>query len=124
MKLIAIEEHFLTREVRDAWAASPAADDPTIHLHLGEIENRLDDLGDERLHLMDETGVDVQVLSLTTPGLHNLDGGSVALAKRTNDLIAATVAGHPDRFQGLAALPTAAPKEAARESSAPSATSD
>ena len=40
----------------------------------------LDDLGDERLRLMDETGVDVQVLSLTTPSLHNLDSGSVSLA--------------------------------------------
>jgi predicted TIM-barrel fold metal-dependent hydrolase len=115
MKLIAIEEHFLTRDVRDAWTAIPAVDDPTLGLHFGEIGDRLDDLGHERVRLMDETGVDVQVLSLTTPGLHNLDGGSVALAQRTNDLIAATVAGLPHRFQGLAALPTAAPREASRE---------
>lgn len=115
MKLIAIEEHFLTSEVRNAWAAIPEVDDPTQGLHLGEIGDRLEDLGQERLRLMDETGVDVQVLSLTTPGLHNLDRGSVPLAQRTNDLIAATVAGRPDRFQGLAALPTAAPREAPRE---------
>ncbi len=115
MKLIAIEEHFLTREVRDAWTAIAAADDPTLSLHLGEIGDRLDDLGRERVRLMDETGVDVQVLSLTTPGLHSLDSASVALAQRTNDLIGATVAGQPHRFQGLAALPTAAPSEASRE---------
>ncbi len=115
MKLIAIEEHFLTRDVRDAWTAIPEADDPTLGLHQGDIEDRLNDLGPERLRLMDETGVDVQVLSLTTPGLHNLDGGSVALAQRTNDLVAAAVAGRPDRFQGLAALPTGAPREAPGE---------
>lgn len=116
MKVIAIEEHFLTKEVRAAWAASPDADGAAASLHLGELEERLDDLGEIRLKLMDESGVDVQVLSLTTPGLHNLDASeSVSLARRTNDLIASTVARHPERFEGFAALPTASPMEAARE---------
>ena len=115
MKLIAIEEHFLTPEVRAAWDAA-GADDPTCAFHAGDIGERLEDLGETRLRLMDETGVDVQVLSLTTPGLHNLDSDlSTALARRTNDLIAETVAGRPQRFQGFAALPTPAPREAPRE---------
>ena len=29
MKLIAIEEHFLTKEVRDAWQKNADKDDPT-----------------------------------------------------------------------------------------------
>jgi predicted TIM-barrel fold metal-dependent hydrolase len=116
MRLIAIEEHFLTPEVREAWAAAPAFDDPTCAFHGGELGARLEDLGELRLGLMDETGVDVQVLSLTTPGLHNLASGpSAALARRTNDLVAQTVARRPERFQGLAALPTPAPGEAPRE---------
>jgi predicted TIM-barrel fold metal-dependent hydrolase len=65
---------------------------------------------------MDESGVDVQVLSLTTPGLHNLDPEpSVTLARQTNDLLAATIAQHPTRFQGLATLPTASPAHVAAE---------
>ena len=116
MKVIAIEEHFLTRDVREAWAALPAVIDPTQSLHLGEIEERLDDLGDARLRLMDETGVDIQVLSLTTPGLHNLESvKSLELSRRINDLVAATIAHRPDRFQGFAALPTSAAKEAPGE---------
>lgn len=116
MKLIAIEEHFLTRDVKDAWAAVPDADDPTAAFHAGDIDARLDDLGEVRLGLMDEMGVDVQVLSLTTPGLHNLPPAkSVDLARRTNDRLAETVAGRPGRFQGLAALPTPEPREAPRE---------
>jgi predicted TIM-barrel fold metal-dependent hydrolase len=116
MKLNGIEEHFLTPEVRDAWAAPETAEDPTAGLHQGRIGELLEDLGEERLRLMDETGLDVQVLSLTSPGLHNLDGpASVALARRTNDLLAAAVARHPERFQGFAALPTPAPEEAPRE---------
>ncbi len=117
MKIVGIEEHFLTSDIRRAWTASPLADqDAGLDLHLGEIENRLDDLSEDRIRLMNESGVDMQVLSLTTPGLHNLGGvESVELARRTNDLISATVARRPDRFEGFAALPTPAPNEAARE---------
>jgi hypothetical protein len=44
----------------------------------------------------------VQVLSVTTPALHNLaPEESIALARRTNDMIAATVAKYSTRFQGL-----------------------
>ena len=65
---------------------------------------------------MDESGVDVQVLSVTTPALHNLEPKeSVTLARQTNDLVAVTVAKYPTRFQGFATLATAAPKEAAAE---------
>lgn len=116
MRLIAVEEHFLPRDVRDAWAVASAADDPTCAFHGGDLGARLADLGEMRLQLMDETGVDVQVLSLTTPGLHNLErDASTALARRTNDLVAEAVARRPERFQGFAALPTPAPREAPRE---------
>ena len=64
---------------------------------------------------MDETGVDVQVLSLTSPALQTLDRTAAGIAARTNELLAATVATNPERFQGLAALPTPVPREAARE---------
>ncbi len=116
MKTIAIEEHFLTPEIRAAWSASAIGTEGTSGFDMGEIEARLDDLGASRIALMDESGIDVQVLSVTTPALHNLDAAvSVPLARRTNDLIAATIAKHPARFQGFATLPIAAPHEAALE---------
>lgn len=116
MKLIAIEEHFLTPAIRAAWAASTIGQEGTDAFDRGEIEARLDDLGDGRIALMDEAAVDVQVLSVTTPALHNLEPAeSVALARSTNDLVAATIAKYPTRFQGFATLPTAAPAEAAAE---------
>ena len=65
---------------------------------------------------MNEVGVDVQVLSLTTPGLHDLPAEqAVDLQRASNDLIAATVCSQPDRFQGFATLATPAPRQAARE---------
>ena len=63
MKLIAIEEHFLTPEIRAAWASSSIGQEGTAGFDRGEIEQRLDDLGQGRIALMDESGVDVQVLS-------------------------------------------------------------
>lgn len=116
MKLIGIEEHVLTPDVLQAWrAAGLEATDPSVAFHSGVIEGRLLDLAEDRLALMDETGLDVQVLSLTTPALHDLGKESVALAKRTNDALAAAVARHPSRFQAMATLPMAVPEAAARE---------
>lgn len=116
MTLIGIEEHFLTAEIRDAWhAIGLDAADPSVAFHSGPIERRLLDLAEDRLALMDETGLDVQVLSLTTPALHDLGSESVDMARRTNDALAAAIARHPTRFQALATLPVAMPEEAALE---------
>src|SRR5271156_6763591 len=95
-KLIGIEEHFVTADIRAAWAASSIGTEGTGVFDRGEIEERLDDLGQHPLPLMDEGGVDMQVLSVTTPALHNLEPGeSVDLARRTNDVLAAAIARHP-----------------------------
>ena len=116
MKLIGIEEHYLTADVRDAWEAiGLAATDPSVAVHSGEVERRLLDLTEKRLALMDETGLDVQVLSLTTPALHDLGQESVELARRANDAVAEVTNRWPDRFQALAALPVGMPEEAALE---------
>ena len=116
MKLIGIEEHFLTAEVREAWhAIGLEASDPSVAFHSGTIEKRLVGVAEERLALMDESGLDVQVLSLTTPALHDLGPQSVGIARRVNDAMAEAVARHPDRFQVLATLPVAMPDEAALE---------
>jgi len=116
MKLIGIEEHFLTAEVHEAWTAiGLEASDPSVAYHSGVIEKRLINLADERLALMDETGLDAQVLSLTTPALHDLGPQSVDIARRINDAVAEVVARHTDRFEALATLPVSMPDEAALE---------
>jgi hypothetical protein len=101
-KLIGIEEHFVTADIRAAWAASAIGQEGTGGFDRGEIAERLDDFGEHRLALMDESGVDVQVLSVTTPALHNLEPEeSLILARRTNDLVAATIANYPHTFPGF-----------------------
>jgi len=117
MKLIALEEHFVTAEVQNAWHS---LDSQWADLALaggdGERARRLLEIGPGRLAAMDEAGIDVAVLSLTTPGVQNLaPDNAVELARLANDRLAASVREYPDRLQGFACLPTPAPQAAARE---------
>jgi len=117
MKIIATEEHMMTAEVAQAWhALGLDRRDPGVAYHqVGDIGARLLDLAEDRIALMDEAGIDVQVLSLTTPALHDLGGESVGMARRVNDALAEAVARHPGRFEAMATLPVARPEAAAEE---------
>ena len=118
MKLIGLEEHIVTGAVLEAWSRLDPAnqDDMARMVEKSDLRAKLEDVDGERLAAMDETGLDVQVLSLMPPGVQSLDPDeSVALAERTNDLIAATIRARPERYEGFATLPTAAPGAAARE---------
>ena len=118
MKIVALEEHYSTPEIHRAWSQlDPQFQDCSTKMDgLPDLESRLENFADSRLKAMDDSGVDVQVLSLTAPSVQNLDAAqAVALAKQANDTAARAVAAHPDRSQAFAALPTPAPDEAARE---------
>ena len=119
MKLIALEEHFVTPEIGVAWKALPKdLQDTSTLFGKSSIEEQLLSMesAELRLRKMDETGIDVQVLSVTTPGTQNLEpGDAVRLAREANDLAARTIGRHPDRFQGFATLPTPDPKAAVEE---------
>ncbi len=65
---------------------------------------------------MNSAGIDMQVISHTTPGPEALKGTpAIELAKAANDALAAAVAAHADRFAGLAILPMTEPGAAADE---------
>jgi len=77
---------------------------------------RLCDIGVKRLAEMDAAGIDMQVLSLTAPGVEQLEAAeALALAREANDYLADAVKKNPARFAGLAAVPTAVPDKAAEE---------
>jgi uncharacterized protein len=102
---------------RDLKAQAEAArDHPQVAAGYAKLIEQLRDLDDGRVAAMDAAGVDVQILSLTSPGVEQLDAPeAVAFARETNDLLAEAVRRHPGRFAGFAALPTAAPEAAADE---------
>ena len=80
------------------------------------IRNCMTDIGEQRLAHMDASGIDMQILSLTAPGVQVMDKDrAVGFAAFANDWIAERVAKHPDRFAALAACAPQDPAAAARE---------
>jgi aminocarboxymuconate-semialdehyde decarboxylase len=69
-----------------------------------------------RLSDMDRAGIDVAVLSLSTPNVFFAEGrAQTPVAKMVNDVYAALIAKHPDRFKGFASIPMDDPDDALRE---------
>jgi predicted TIM-barrel fold metal-dependent hydrolase len=109
-RTIGMEEHFATQALFDGPGRSVANSGFTGPL--GELL----DIGKNRIAAMDAAGVDVQVLSLSSPGVEPLDAAdAIAMARETNDLLTAAIDEYPDRLAGLAALPLSAPETAADE---------
>jgi len=119
MRIIAIEEHFITPMYREKVGANEyrnfylSSRGETMG-HDIMAENL--DLGASRLRHMDEQGVDMQVLSFGSPGCQ-MFGAEVAIpmAKDANDRLYQAVQKYPARFAGFAALPTADPKASVDE---------
>ncbi|MEU6112536.1 amidohydrolase family protein [Streptomyces albidoflavus] len=114
MRTIGLEEHFVTPELAAYGAGSASIAQPD---RWREASRRLLDLTGERLAEMDAAGLDMQVLSLNSPGIQAEPDAATAVtqAAAVNDLLAGVIADYPDRFAGFAALPLQDPKAAARE---------
>jgi predicted TIM-barrel fold metal-dependent hydrolase len=112
MRVIALEEHFWTPAIAEAIGVlrnPDAGPDSPLGANLA-------DLGERRIAAMDAAGIDLQVISHTTPGVQHLDSATaVPLAREANDVLAAAVREHPDRFAGFATLPTSDATAAADE---------
>jgi predicted TIM-barrel fold metal-dependent hydrolase len=82
-----------------------------------ELRHRLLDFQDQRLRLMDSSGVEIMVASLNAPAIQAIADPRQAaeVARRANDILAAEVAKRPDRFAGVAALPMQDPQAATQE---------
>src|ERR1700735_4176812 len=96
MNTIGTEEHFVTDEVVSAWSRLDplARDDTRAGVPPGEMGERLREVGERRIAAMDEAGLDVQVISLTSPGLHTLPAPDATRLQADNNA-------PPGRFPGL-----------------------
>ncbi len=117
MRTITLEEHFATPRFLDG----PGRDlkeqaEKFNNASAIKLIPQLCDLGDKRIAEMDAAGIDMQIVSLTSPGVEQLAAAeAIQLAAETNDFVAAAIKKHPTRFGGFAALPTSAPDKAVQE---------
>ena len=127
-RLVAVEEAFVTDAIAREWQGvltSPECE-PGFR-KMGEsiladtpgnavLHRRLLDIGQGRIDRMDAIGIDVQVLSLTSPGVQVFAPAlATRLAAAANDALAAAVNRYPTRFAGLGAIAPQDPTAAARE---------
>jgi predicted TIM-barrel fold metal-dependent hydrolase len=110
-RTIALEEHFMT----PAFLEGPGhhfKEQPAMAATI----KRGCDLGDNRIADMDAAGIDVQVLSLSAPGVQQLDATeAVEFSREINDILADAVERNPSRLAGFATVPTPSPDTAADE---------
>jgi 2,3-dihydroxybenzoate decarboxylase len=117
MRYIALEESFFVAELAER-QPMPALPPLAFKSEFAErIRRRLTDFTEYRLPEMDAAGIDIQVLSLTVPGLQVDIAASLARenARFANNYLAQVISEHPDRFRGFAALPLQDPTAAADE---------
>ena len=116
MRTITLEEHFTS----PAFLAGPGQAFMERLKNSGargaKVFDQLRDVGDQRIAEMDAAGIDMQVLSLNSPGVEQAETvEAVSVAREANDFLAEAIKKYPKRFAGLAALPIQAPDQAAQE---------
>jgi 2,3-dihydroxybenzoate decarboxylase len=127
---IACEEAFFPKEIFERYLEEikrNPADEPGFMALMGfflisqdpypvNVRERLLDLGERRIHDMDESGIDKQLIFLTAPGVQIFDAPTAnSLAASSNDQLAQACRDYPDRFAGLAAVAPQDPAAAAQQ---------
>jgi 5-carboxyvanillate decarboxylase len=119
LRLIGTEETFSTPAYIDAYMKLAERDKSTgvqyVRLLLQHNAKWLTDL-DYRLSEMDQSGVDMHLLSLNAPGVQVFEPEEASrLASVVNDEIAALIQKYPERLCGLAAVAPQDPVGAVKE---------
>lgn len=116
MRTIALEETYATPKFMQAQTKIQKLDPKDVSPDFARIVEQLIDVDKGRIKEMDQAGIDVQVMSLFSPGVEQMDAKiAVDIAQDANDYIANAIKQHPTRFGGFATLPTAVPETAAEE---------
>ena len=116
MRTITLEEHFATTGFLDGPGRDLREQARQVGSRAEQLMRDLCDMGEGRIAQMDAAGIDMQVLSLSAPGIEQLEAAdAAALARDTNDALAEAIARHPKRLSGFAALPIAMPDQAVKE---------
>ncbi|WP_414439748.1 amidohydrolase family protein [Burkholderia sp. 22PA0106] len=135
MKMICVEEHTIDLPIVEAARPKALAEAAYMTDWGWRVQDRPDGFGDglphlqahatavgfaremgaERIAAMDAHGIDMQIVSYSSPLQLVPDDQAVMLARAANDRLAAACDAHPTRLRGFAALPWQHPEAAAQE---------
>ena len=134
MKLICIEEHAIDPVIENAAqpvlqleapymallnsgsvASQPRTGERPVVIEMAEARRLGTDLGGGRIADMDHHGIDMQVVSYTSPAQLVPKEQAVTLTRAANDRLAEAIAANPTRLSGFAVLPWQTPQAAADE---------
>jgi len=107
MKFIGLEEHFSTPDYIAEFKSK--SDDEYA------VFDKICDVGSLRVAQMDEAGVAMQIVSLSTPGVEQLGGDdAVRVSAEINAYISRAIEENPERFRAFMTIPTVSPPDAIR----------
>ena len=111
---IALEEHFLDPATVDYWRPTMVDVPPA---KTAQLYACLTDFGEQRLQMMDKTGITRMVLAIAGPGVQAERDTATAMraARASNDFLAKEIQKRPERYSGFAHLAMQDPKAAADE---------
>src|SRR5215469_13028241 len=116
MRTITLEEHFATLAFLEGPGRQLNESANIPGSPIAGLPDKLFDIGKRRIAEMDAADISVQVLSLTFPGVEQLEAfEAITIARETNDDLVTAVRKYPSRLAGFATLPTAAPEQAVVE---------
>jgi uncharacterized protein len=119
LRIITIDEHYATPAFLEAInhpLKYQKKKEPGRGTPGPSLLDRLYDIGDLRTEEMDAAKIDMQVISLVSPGIQQMETAqAVAIAREQNDYLAERIKYYPERLAGFAVLPTQEPQQAANE---------
>ena len=124
MRIITLEEHYADQHIMDENNAF-RGEQPALPPEQAEAMKFLMSRAfpgpelldfEKRVEYMDRNGIDVQVLSVTTPVSDNVPAAdAIRIIREANDITKKHMEEHPGRFEGFAALPMIDPEASAKE---------
>ena len=121
MKIIALEEHMVSKSIGAAVAKTFQEAYPYarqfLHPAPADAPSTPDlfELGERRIAELDQAGIDMEVVSYTNPTQWLTGDEAVTLAKEANDALYQNIKAYPERFRAFATLPWNNPQAAADE---------
>lgn len=108
LRKIALEEHYTVPAPGNGRGepSSMSRDSGLDEAFLAAVQRRMQDFHGTRIEEMDQSGIDVAILSLRSPGTEGIPDAAKAaqIARETNDFLAAQIERSNGRFAGFACV--------------------